>query len=91
LILHSATLAIEPSATVVIYDILQTYRQQIQAERLLRKTKDYFKGTPLRECPFTDELIALHDVAFRHEMSMHYHRTARKRISPALPSQRILM
>jgi hypothetical protein len=74
LIIASSSFLMATIASVVIYDILQAYRQQIQAEWLLHKTKGYFKGTPTRERPATDELLALHDIVVCHEISMHYHK-----------------
>jgi hypothetical protein len=91
LVIASSSFLMVTMVAGVVYNIIQTYRQQIQAEWLLRRTKDYFKGTPARERLATDELLALHDIVVCHEISMHYHKTARKGSALTLPNQRIFM
>jgi hypothetical protein len=63
----------------VLHDIIWTYRQRTRAAWLLREAKHYFSESEERQQTYADQITVLHDIFACHEMSMNYHKTARKR------------
>jgi hypothetical protein len=79
-------------ASLVLCDIIWTYRQRVQAEKLLHRARDYFDENSSQQRSTTDEMMAFHDMIVCHEMSMNYRKTPRKKKnSPAFPNQKTLM
>jgi hypothetical protein len=92
LITVSAPILAVTVASLVLCDIIWTYRQRVQADRLLHTARDYFdENSPLQRTT-TDEMVVFHDMIVCHEISMHYRKTARKKNnSPELSNQNTLM
>jgi hypothetical protein len=91
LITLSAPVLVVTVTSFVLCDIILTYRQRVQAEWLLRRARDYFSETSLRQRSCADEMRALHDMIVCHEMSVNYRKTARKKKnSPAFSNQNTL-
>lgn len=63
----------------VSHDVISTHRQRTQAAWLLREARYYFDESEERQQTYADQITALHDIFACHEMSMNYHKTARKR------------
>jgi len=63
----------------VLRDMIWTYRQRTQAAWLLREARRYFSESEERQQAYADQVTVLHDIFACHEMSMNYHKTARKK------------
>ena len=91
LITVSAPVLVVTVTSFVLCDIILAYKQRAQAELLLRRARDYFSESSLRQGSDTDEMTALHDMIACHEMSANFRKTARKKNnSPALSNQKTL-
>jgi heme/copper-type cytochrome/quinol oxidase subunit 1 len=92
LITVSAPIFAVTVASLVLYDIIWTYRQRAQAEKLLHSARGYFDKNSSEQRSTTDEMVALHDMIACHEMSVNYRKTARKKNnSPTFLNHKTLM
>jgi hypothetical protein len=66
-------------ASLVLHDVIWTCRQRTQAAWILREARYYFRESKERQQADADPITVLHDIFACHEMSMNYHKTARKR------------
>lgn len=91
LITVSAPILAVTVASLVLYDIIWTYRQRAQGERLLRRAREYFSENNPQQQSGIGEMTAFHNVVVCHEISMHYHKTGSQKNYPSIvPNQSTL-